>query len=64
MKNNELALLLDSPIMDICKLETLLRIWLEAEDNQDVANMISISLDYTKNVRDALSHVVGSENNV
>lgn len=64
MKNNELALLLDSPIMDICKLESLLTIWLEAEDNQDVANMISISLDYTKNVRDASSHVVGSENNV
>ncbi|MBW3470979.1 hypothetical protein I6L78_02425 [Proteus vulgaris] len=64
MKNNELALLLDSPIMDIYKLETLLTIWLEAEDNQDIANMISISLDYTKNVRDALSHAVGSENNV
>lgn len=40
MKSNELALLLDSPIMDIYKLETLLTIWLEAEDNQDVANMI------------------------
>lgn len=61
MKNNELAVLLDSPVMEIRKLESLLVIWLEAENEGDVANMISVSLDYVKNVRDALCNALGGE---
>lgn len=59
MKNNELAVLLDSPMMDISKLESLLTIWLEAESERDIANMISVSLDYVKSVRDQLNNAVG-----
>lgn len=59
MKNNELAVLLDSPMMDIGKLESLLTIWLEAESERDIANMISVSLDYVKSVRDQLNNAVG-----
>ncbi|MEI9696422.1 hypothetical protein V5094_03105 [Moellerella wisconsensis] len=62
MKNKELAFVLENPLMEIGKLESMLTIWLEAESNQEIANMISISLDYTKNVRDSLSNVVGGEN--
>ncbi|WP_336844604.1 hypothetical protein [Providencia rettgeri] len=61
MKNNELAVLLDSPMMDISKLESLLTIWLEAENERDIANMISVSLDYVKSVRDQLNDVVGGD---
>lgn len=61
MKNNELAVLLDSPMMDISKLESLLTIWLEAESERDIANMISVSLDYAKSVRDQLNNVVGGD---
>lgn len=61
MKNNELAVLLDSSMMDISKLESLLTIWLEAESERDIANMISVSLDYVKSVRDQLNNVVGGD---
>lgn len=34
MKNNELAVLLENPMMDIRKLETLLTTWLDAEEDR------------------------------
>lgn len=62
MKNNELAVLLDSPVMEIRKLESLLVIWLEAESEGDIANMVGISLDYVRRVQEQLSAVMGKNN--
>jgi hypothetical protein len=62
MKNNELAVLLDSPVMEIRKLESLLVIWLEAESEGDIANMVGIPLDYVRRVQGQLSAVMGENN--
>lgn len=58
MKNNELAVLLEKPMMDIRKLETLLTTWLDAEEDTETANMISIALDYADRVQIQLADVL------
>ncbi|HCM62815.1 MAG TPA: hypothetical protein DIT05_09750 [Morganella sp. (in: Bacteria)] len=63
MKNNELAVLLEKPMMDIRKLETLLTTWLDAEEDTETANMISIALDYADSVQIQLADVLSGENN-
>lgn len=61
MKNNELAVLLEKPMMDIRKLETLLTTWLDAEEDTETANMISIALDYADSVQVQLADVLSGE---
>ena len=61
MKNNELAVLLEKPMMDIRKLETLLTTWLDAEEDTETANMISIALDYADSVQVQLATVLSGE---
>ncbi|WP_413493046.1 hypothetical protein [Morganella psychrotolerans] len=61
MKNNELAVLLEKPMMDIRKPETLLTTWLDAEEDTETANMISIALDYADSVQVQLAAVLSGE---
>lgn len=61
MKNNELAILLEKPMMDIRKLETLLTTWLYVEDDTETANMISIALDYADRVQVQLADILSGE---
>lgn len=51
MKNNELAVLL----------ENLLTTWLDAEEDTETANMISIALDYADRVQIQLADVLSGE---
>ncbi|HFP7857010.1 TPA: hypothetical protein ACHDW3_002041 [Morganella morganii] len=61
MKNNELAILLEKPMMDIRKLKTLLTTWLYVEDDTETANMISIALDYADRVQVQLADILSGE---
>ncbi|EMM9997602.1 hypothetical protein JAG49_003904 [Morganella morganii] len=54
--------LLEVPQMRSGQMITLLTIWLEAESEGDIANMVGISLDYVRRVQEQLSAVMGENN--
>lgn len=50
MNKRDIELLLDVPRLKTKCLMTLLTVWLDAEDNEDTANMISIAMNTVNDI--------------
>ncbi|WP_272579644.1 hypothetical protein [Providencia sp. PROV266] len=50
MNKRDIELLLDAPLLKTKRLMTLLTVWLDAEDNEDTANMISIVMNTVNDI--------------